>query len=134
MGDVACVHEIGAGDTNEAPDIVIGFAGGGVARVDDRHAINIEIVTVGTGVNGADGDFPNAVGGFGHFSALTVAGDVAGGKLHGFRFGGQDTEGDVVVGSDFRGSDLRTARTATTPTGGGRRSSGWHRGGRGLGQ
>jgi hypothetical protein len=91
---------------NEAPGVVVGFAGARVARVDGGDTVDVEVVAIGAGGD-VKGDFPDVAGAFGEGgAALRLAGDVAGAEFDGFGFGRENAEGDfVVVGGEFGRDD-----------------------------
>ena len=96
--NVGGVHEFGAGNVDQAPDVVIGFADRGVARVDYGDAIHVEVIAVGAGVDGAERDLPYAVFRLGHGRTRAVAGDVGSGEPHVLRVRRENPEGDMAVG------------------------------------
>jgi hypothetical protein len=97
---------------NEAPNEGVGFTYGGIARIDDFDAVDVETIAKTAGLHGPDLHFPDAAVVLFEFGAATGAGDVAGGKANGLRLGSKDPECNRPVGADIRRNDLRRLRTA----------------------
>ena len=112
MRNVLRVHEIRAGNINETPDIVVGFADGGAPGIYDGDAIHVEVVAVCARLDGAERHFPHPVGSLRHLGALTVARDVASAESHGVRLWRQNAERDVAVRGDFGRHNLRALGAA----------------------
>src|SRR5262245_13133142 len=112
MRHVFGVAKLRARNVNKTPDVVIGFAGGGIAWVDHGKTINVEVVAIRARVDRPNGDFPNAVGAFSHFGPAAVARDIAGTEAHRLGVGGEDTKSDPAVREHFRRDDLWTLRPA----------------------
>src|SRR4051794_2539741 len=99
---VAGVHEVGAGDVQDAPGVTVRLADGGVAGVDDGDAVDVQCVAVGAGVDGGEGELPHAVLALGQGARLAgVAGEVGAGKLDRLGLGGVDGDDDGAVVFNF---------------------------------
>lgn len=91
-----------------------------MARFHHGHAINVEVVAVGAGIDRPDRDFPNAVLALAHIALQGASKEVGAEQLDFLRFRSIDAKRNVVVRRDFRrcegGSclpeDLRSRQTA----------------------
>ena len=129
---IARIHEVRAWNIEEAPDGVVGLAGGGglgscrIARGDHRKAVHIEIITVLSRLNRPDRAFPNVVRVLGQNHTASRAGNVTGADADSLGVRSQYAERDVAVGGDFHRRGPRWS--ATTPaTLGSSRIRGWRR-------
>src|SRR6516225_3612301 len=95
--DIPRVHEIGTGNVHETPDVIIGFAGSWIARVDYRYPIHVEIIPISACIDWSNGHFPDPISPFAQFPTGSVSGNIAGRKFHSFGFRRQDTEGDATI-------------------------------------
>ena len=97
MRDFPGIKELRAGDVNKAPAVVVGFACGGVAWIDDRYAVDIEVVAIGARINGANRNFPNTIGAFLQGGTGTLAGDIARAETDGLGVRSTQAKGNVPV-------------------------------------
>ena len=109
------VHEVGARDDEEAPHVVVGFARGRVARIDRRHAVHVEVVAIGAGIDRPDHQLPHAVLTLRELRGLPQALDVARAKPHRIGLRSVDAEGDAPIGHHFGRDDRRSLRAAAAP-------------------
>ncbi len=110
------VHEVRPGHVDEAPGVLVRLAGRRVARVDDRHAVHVEVVAPGARRE-RDRDFPDAFRALGkrppagglHRDRRAVRRDVAE-EADGLRLRRQDPEGHAPVRRDLGRRDARALR------------------------
>ena len=107
------VEQLRAGHVDEAPRVVVGLAGGRVARVERLHAVHVERVAVGAGGDRSERDLPDAVLAFRHRrpGAERHAGSVAGVEPHGVGLRRVQADGDAAIVRNLRRDHHRRGRT-----------------------
>src|SRR5260370_41945639 len=106
MRHLTCVHQFRTRHAHEAPDIVVGFTDGRIARVDDRYTIHIESIAIRPRLDGPQGYFPNPVGVLYHGPSLIVPRNIAPGKPHSLCLWSVDAKCDVPISRHFRRDNL----------------------------
>ena len=87
---------------DQAPDVVVRLADRGVARIDRRDAVDVEIVAIRAGIDGPDRELPDAVLAARELRVLADTGDIARGEADGVGLRSVNAEGDLPVRAHLR--------------------------------